>query len=278
MDELGTCERCGQAVVPGAAACASCGAPVRVDAPPPASGPPAAGQAQAPGYGQAQGQPQAPGYGQAQGQPQGYGPPAGYGPPSGYAYGYGYAPPTTEHPSGTTVLVLGILGIVLCQILGPIAWSQGNKVLREIDASPGRYSNRGSVQAGRILGMIGTGLLVLSLLYVVAMVAFVGFLGTTASSSSQRIDAFERATLAECRADTKTLKTATMAWHAEYLSGSRSAVRTLWPTSEDDLTRTGVDLLAEPSELHDRSGDGTHPPTISKALGQCPGEEIVQLD
>ena len=75
-----------------------------------------------------------------------------YGSPVG---GYGAAP--VSHPSGTTVLVLGILSLLLCGlILGPIAWIKGNKAIKEIDAAPGRYNNRGTVNAGRICGIIGT--------------------------------------------------------------------------------------------------------------------------
>ncbi len=48
----------------------------------------------------------------------------------------------------------GILGIVFCPILAPAAWVMGNTALQEIDAQPGRYSNRGVVQAGRLCGMI----------------------------------------------------------------------------------------------------------------------------
>ena len=65
-----------------------------------------------------------------------------------------------EHPQGTTVLIMGILSLVVCGFLGPFAWMQGNKALAEIDANPGRYSNRSNVNAGRICGMIATALLI----------------------------------------------------------------------------------------------------------------------
>jgi hypothetical protein len=58
-------------------------------------------------------------------------------------------------------LVLGILGILCCGLLGPVAWIQGNNAIKEIDAAPWAYSNRGSVQAGRILGIVVTVLLIL---------------------------------------------------------------------------------------------------------------------
>ena len=71
-----------------------------------------------------------------------------------------------DHPKGITVLVLGILSIVCCSPLGIVALIMGNNALKEIDAQPGRYSNRQIVQIGRILGIIGIVLLVLGLIWV----------------------------------------------------------------------------------------------------------------
>ena len=49
---------------------------------------------------------------------------------------------------------MGLLGIFCCGILAPIAWINGNNALREYgDRDPG---DRGTVQAGRILGIVGT--------------------------------------------------------------------------------------------------------------------------
>ena len=67
--------------------------------------------------------------------------------------------------------MLGILGLVICGvILGPIAWTMGNKARAEMDAQPGvNWTNRGSVNAGRICGIIATILSVaLIVLFVVA--------------------------------------------------------------------------------------------------------------
>lgn len=107
------------------------------------------------------GQPQ---YGQQFGQPP-------YGAP-----GYGQSPygVQIEHPQGTTILVMGILGIVFCPILAPVAWVMGNTALREIDAAPGRYSNRGVVQAGRLCGMIYSILLVVMVLGAFVLIALAG--------------------------------------------------------------------------------------------------------
>lgn len=109
-----------------------------------------------------------------QSDPYGGAPQGGWGGPPGYPP-YGYA---VDHPQGTTVLVLGILSIVMCQVCGPFAWSIGRKTLAEIDAQPGRYSNRGLVQAGYICGIVGSILLALSvvggLVYLIAVIAFIG--------------------------------------------------------------------------------------------------------
>jgi hypothetical protein len=113
----------------------------------------------------------------------GYG--GGYQQQPGYP-GYGYPQPGyggVEHPQGTTILVLGICAILLCQICGPIAWSMGNKALEEIDRDPLRYSNRSAVNTGRILGIAGTVILglyvVLGLLYVIFFVVI--FAGASTS-------------------------------------------------------------------------------------------------
>lgn len=118
--------------------------------------------------------PPPPGYGGGQNVP-GYGAtPPGYGapPPYGQAGPYGYGSNAREHPDGTTILVLGILGLVLCTILSPIAWVKGNSAMREINAQPQvNWTNKGNVTAGRICGIIGTCLLGLALVVIVIAVA-----------------------------------------------------------------------------------------------------------
>ena len=61
-----------------------------------------------------------------------------------------------EQSKATTVLVLGILGIVICSVLAPIAWYLGNEEVRAIDAGRRDPTNRGTANAGRILGIVGT--------------------------------------------------------------------------------------------------------------------------
>lgn len=83
-----------------------------------------------------------------------------------------YAPQPPSHPQATTVLILGILGLVLCQIIAPVAWVMGKRVVREIDASQGQYVGRSEAQAGTIMGIIGSVLLGLGL--VVGLFLLVG--------------------------------------------------------------------------------------------------------
>jgi hypothetical protein len=61
--------------------------------------------------------------------------------------------------NGATYLTLGILSLVLCPFLGPIAWSMSNTalgVLDQYEPQTGDTSQRGLVVAGRICGIIGT--------------------------------------------------------------------------------------------------------------------------
>ena len=88
-----------------------------------------------------------------------YGAPQQYPPPYGY-----YQQQAPKHPSATTALVLGIIGlvgIVMCGgitlVLSPFAWGIGGRAVKEIDqAQPGTYSGRDLANAGRIMGIIGT--------------------------------------------------------------------------------------------------------------------------
>lgn len=109
--------------------------------------------------------------------PGGYGPgaygPGGY-PPGGYPSMPGQGPVqyAPDHPRATTSLVLGILGVVLCQVLGPFAWWMGKRTMDEIDAAGGRYGGRGAAQAGYVLGIVGTLLLALAVFGFIAYALF----------------------------------------------------------------------------------------------------------
>lgn len=77
-------------------------------------------------------------------------------------------------------MVLGILGLVVCGVLAPIAYFKSKKVLEEIDANPAAYSNRGTVNIAKILGLIGTILLAVGI--VVGIISLLGGLATGLNS------------------------------------------------------------------------------------------------
>jgi hypothetical protein len=74
-------------------------------------------------------------------------------------------------PDGTTVLVLGIVSLVLCHLLGPVAWSMANAELRRIDEGIVSPHGRGNVVAGRVLGIVSTCLMIFALLLIAVIVA-----------------------------------------------------------------------------------------------------------
>ena len=76
---------------------------------------------------------------------------------------------TANNP--TVVFVLGLLSLLCCQILGPVAWIMGNNYVNECYAFGIQPDGLG--QAGRILGMVGTAIFVLGIVIRVAL-CFVG--------------------------------------------------------------------------------------------------------
>jgi uncharacterized membrane protein YjgN (DUF898 family) len=83
-------------------------------------------------------------------------------------------------------MVLGILGLVVCGVLAPFAWVIGGKAVKEIDANPGAYGGRSEANAGKIMGIIGSCLVIVALLFVVVLV-IVGIAASTSSSSDYYI-------------------------------------------------------------------------------------------
>lgn len=80
-----------------------------------------------------------------------------------------------EASQATTVLVLGILSLVICQVLGPFAWVMGNRELEAIDSGLRPPENRGTANAGRILGIIGTALLAIGIIVLAFVLVFAAF-------------------------------------------------------------------------------------------------------
>jgi len=55
---------------------------------------------------------------------------------------------------GILILVLGILGLVICFVIGIFAWTMGNQDLREMSAGRMDPSGEGLTKAGKICGMV----------------------------------------------------------------------------------------------------------------------------
>ena len=86
------------------------------------------------------------------------------------------APPASASASreAVTALVLGILGIVCCAFVAPVAWYLGQNELRAIRQGQASAAGEGMAMAGRILGMIGTALLILGLVVGLLWALFFG--------------------------------------------------------------------------------------------------------
>jgi len=99
---------------------------------------------------------------------------------------YAFTPRPPAHNSATTAMALGLIGLIgmlfcggLTLVLSPFAWAIGSKAVREIDANPGAYSGREQAFAGKVMGIIGTVLLVLGVLVVAAFIVWVFTLDTS---------------------------------------------------------------------------------------------------
>jgi len=110
--------------------------------------------------------------------PQGPGQPP-QSPPQNPYQPYGGSGPTgppnwkPEHPQATMVLILGILGMAVCQLIAPFAWVIGRRVKKEIDESGGQYAGSSQVQVGYILGIVGTCLMIVGVLFFVVYIVIV---------------------------------------------------------------------------------------------------------
>jgi mannose/fructose/N-acetylgalactosamine-specific phosphotransferase system component IIC len=76
------------------------------------------------------------------------------------------AAPVKAH-RGTMLLIFGILGIICCIIFAILAWVMGSSDLKAMADGTMDSSGEGLTKAGKILGMIGCALGILSILWVV---------------------------------------------------------------------------------------------------------------
>ena len=83
---------------------------------------------------------------------------------------------------GTLILVFGIVGIVACGIFAILAWLFGNEDLKKMNMGQMDPSGRDTTNTGRILGIIGTGLMALGILgSIIYFVFIIGIAGAAAS-------------------------------------------------------------------------------------------------
>jgi hypothetical protein len=73
-------------------------------------------------------------------------------------------PDYAEPHRGTLLLVLGIVSIVACPIIGPFAWVMANGDLKRMEAGDMDPEGKSNTTVGKILGIVGTVLLVLQIL------------------------------------------------------------------------------------------------------------------
>jgi hypothetical protein len=67
---------------------------------------------------------------------------------------------------GSVILTLGILGLVVCPLLGIAAWQMGNDDLRHMEYGRMEPSGRDLTSAGRLMGMVATGIFVFQIIVI----------------------------------------------------------------------------------------------------------------
>jgi uncharacterized membrane protein YjgN (DUF898 family) len=77
--------------------------------------------------------------------------------------------PQSSSTQAITSLVLGILGVICCGLLAPIAWFLGAQETKAIREGRSPVAGEGLAKAGMILGIIGSIILVLSICWIFFM-------------------------------------------------------------------------------------------------------------
>lgn len=114
------------------------------------------------------------------------GSPGAYGGHAAQPYHPGmYLTGAPDHPQAMTAMILGAVGLAMGMasgiglLMSPFAWSIGAKAVREIDASGGHLGGRSNANAGRIMGIVGTVLLIAGVVAVVGLISVIVTLGSS---------------------------------------------------------------------------------------------------
>jgi hypothetical protein len=90
-------------------------------------------------------------------------------PPSPPARPTPFPPPLPKAPRATLAMVLGIVSVggfftlLVPVFVAPVAWYLGADARRRIEREPDTWSGAGEARTGLVLGMVGTGLMLIAL-------------------------------------------------------------------------------------------------------------------
>lgn len=91
--------------------------------------------------------------------------------------------PQSASTQAITSLVLGILSLVCCPILAPIAWYIGSQEVKAVREGRSPIAGEGIAKAGMIIGIIGTIWMVLVALWIFFMGGMAILQGMAAANS-----------------------------------------------------------------------------------------------
>ena len=81
-----------------------------------------------------------------------------------------HSPAAGDRTNAGTALAVSILGLVLCGVLAPVGMVMGRNELQRLDDGRGDPGARGMAQAAWIIGLIGTIILALGVLFLLLVI------------------------------------------------------------------------------------------------------------
>jgi hypothetical protein len=81
-----------------------------------------------------------------------------------------YPPAAGDRTNAGIALAVSILGLILCGVLAPVGMVMGRNELQRIDTGQGDPGARGMAQAAWIIGLIGTIILALGVLFLLLVI------------------------------------------------------------------------------------------------------------